>query len=113
MSNLGLGARLRKLRIENDKNQHQIGEIVGVHESTISLWENDKREPDISQIAMLANYFGVSCDYLIFGYNNANYADEIEKHWPELAARLKKVNSKQANTLIKIIDAYTEEDGDE
>jgi transcriptional regulator with XRE-family HTH domain len=43
----------------------ELGLIVGVAESTISLYENGKRQPDNATLIRIAEYFGVSTDYLL------------------------------------------------
>ena len=43
----------------------QLGKVIGVAESTISLYETGKREPDYKTLANIASYFSVSIDYLL------------------------------------------------
>ncbi len=38
---------------------------LGISHSAISLYESCKREPGVSVCKLFADYFGVSCDYLI------------------------------------------------
>jgi transcriptional regulator with XRE-family HTH domain len=45
--------------------QFHLGEKIGVAESTISLYESGKREPDIATLNNIADFFGVSIDYLL------------------------------------------------
>ncbi|MGE5422868.1 MAG: helix-turn-helix domain-containing protein [Ignavibacteriales bacterium] len=110
----GFGSRLRTFRDAKDLTQKQLGEVVGVHESTISLWETDKREPDMNQLAILASYFDTTCDYLILGYTPSSYMAEIEVNWPGLAKRLKaaahKVDEKDKERIKRTIDMYLEGD---
>jgi transcriptional regulator with XRE-family HTH domain len=70
-----LGQRLRELRKKKDKTQKQLGAIVGVAESTISLYEADKRTPDTDILKALAEYFEVTTDYLL-GHNHQNQPAE-------------------------------------
>jgi len=57
--------RIRELRKKNDLTLKQLGRKVGVAESTMSLYENFKRQPDISTLARIADVFGVSIDYIL------------------------------------------------
>ena len=57
--------RLRALRQEQNISMKQLGDIVGVAESTISLYETEKRKVDTDMLIKFANYFNVSTDYLI------------------------------------------------
>lgn len=60
-----LGERLKTLRLENHLRQEQVARLVGVDRSTVSLWENDSRQPSFSVLVRLANIYGVSTDYLL------------------------------------------------
>ncbi|HOV69028.1 MAG TPA: XRE family transcriptional regulator [Clostridia bacterium] len=57
--------RLRELRKNMGISMKKLGEIIGVAESTISLYETGKREPDNETLIRLANYFDVTVDYLL------------------------------------------------
>lgn len=56
---------LRLLRKEQGLSLKQLGEIIGVAESTISLYETGKRQPDQTTLLKIADYFDVSTDYLL------------------------------------------------
>lgn len=58
-------AVLKELRSEKALSQKELGEIVGVDQRTISNWEVAKVEPDLSMIVKIADYFGVTTDYLL------------------------------------------------
>ena len=57
--------RLKELRTERGVGQVELASRIGVSKGIISLWENGLREPTMSNIIALAQYFGVSSDYLI------------------------------------------------
>lgn len=56
---------LKQLRIEAKIGQVELAQKIGVSKGIISLWENGLREPNMSSLIALANYFGVSIDYLV------------------------------------------------
>lgn len=58
------GERLRTLRQERGIGQIQLAKELDVGKSIISLWELDKCEPTLSKLIAIANFFGVSMDYL-------------------------------------------------
>lgn len=68
--------RIRKLRKEKGYTMKQLGEAIGVAESTVSLYENGKREPDNETLKKLADIFNVSVDYLVERSNFRNALDE-------------------------------------
>ena len=57
--------RLRELMKEEGLNQVKLAEKVGVKQNTISAWLSKKKEPCITSLWLLADYFGVSVDVLI------------------------------------------------
>lgn len=58
-------SRIRELRKERNLTMKKLGECVGVAESTISLYENEKRQPDNEMLKKIADFFDVSTDYLL------------------------------------------------
>ena len=57
--------RLRKTRLEHELTLKALGAKVSLAESTISLYESGKREPDIQTLEKLAECFGTTVSYLI------------------------------------------------
>lgn len=57
--------KLRELRKTRGMTAKQLGAILNVAESTISLYENGKRAPDYEMLKKISAYFGVSVDYLL------------------------------------------------
>lgn len=57
--------RLRELRLKRGMTQTQVGDLIGVSCVTIGRYEAGEREPSNAKIAALADYFGVSVDYLL------------------------------------------------
>ena len=62
---MSFGQQLIKLRKRKNLTQIELADIVGVKQYVISAWENDRTEPNISQLSKLGDLFGVSIDYLI------------------------------------------------
>ena len=56
--------RIKYLRIEKGLGQEELAKELGVSASVISRWENGLREPSMSSLIAIANYFHVSIDYL-------------------------------------------------
>lgn len=57
--------RLRELRRQKGLSMRELGEQVGLSESTVSLYENGRRKPSHELLCRLADFFGVSVDYLL------------------------------------------------
>ena len=57
--------RIRELMKENELNQLLLAEKVGIKQNTIISWLIGKKEPSITSLWLLADYFDVDVDYLI------------------------------------------------
>lgn len=58
---------IRELRKQCGLTMRELGEKIGVSESTISLYETGKREPNYETLLKMAELFNVSVDYLLRG----------------------------------------------
>ena len=56
---------LKIIRKNNNMTMRELGNILQVSESTISLYEKGKRQPNFDILKKLANFFNVSIDYLL------------------------------------------------
>jgi len=56
---------LKPLRKEEKVSQEKLAESLGVAQQCISLWEKDLSEPTMSNLVGIADFFGVSLDYLV------------------------------------------------
>lgn len=59
---------LRRIAVENGKQQIDIAHDLGVNKATVSSWMNGTRTPKMSKIDMLCRYF------------NCSRADIMEEH---------------------------------
>ena len=57
--------RLCELRKERNVLQQTVAEAVGVSRQAYGLYETGKREPDLETLSKIADYFGVTVDYLL------------------------------------------------
>ena len=57
--------RLKELRNERYLSQMDLALETGLSQSAITSWETGSRQPNSTAIVALANYFEVSCDYLL------------------------------------------------
>lgn len=56
---------LKQLMAENGINQVRLAEAIGISQSAISAWLSDKKEPSITSLWLLADYFDCSVDEII------------------------------------------------
>lgn len=127
------GDRLRKLRKINKYSQKELGEIFGLSESAISMYERNERSPSYEIVKKMAIYFNVHPEYLYEGkvsvLNNESsnndpvklspddikILEEIKKH-PVLFHDLASAPEKKIKQLIKMwefIKKDLDDDSDE
>ena len=57
--------RIKEIRKSKKITAKELANFVNVAESTMSLYENGKREPDFKTLCLIAEYLDVSVDYLL------------------------------------------------
>ncbi len=60
-----LSERLKALRRTSNMKQSELAEKLSLSQQTISLYEANKRHPDLDTLVRLADEFHVSTDYLL------------------------------------------------
>lgn len=60
-----LGSRIKELRLERKMTGDELGRVLGISKSTISLYEHDKSTPDDAIKKKICSYFDVSFDWLM------------------------------------------------
>ena len=61
----GIGERIEKLRKQKEVTQQEMADALGVDRVTISQWEKGTRDIKTGNMVSVAEYLGVSCDYLL------------------------------------------------
>lgn len=75
-----IGKRIKELRNEKGITLKKLGEILNLGESTMSMYENQKRSPDYDTLLKIAEFFNVSTDYLL-GKTAFKNPMELFEHW--------------------------------
>lgn len=70
------GEVLAELRQDRSLTQEQLAKILFVSKGTISNYENGIHFPDIEKLLALADYFGVTTDFLL-GRATANISPDV------------------------------------
>ncbi len=60
-----VGEKIRKLREETGTSQQKIADLLGVTRQSLSLYEKGERTINVEALGKLAEFFGVSADYLL------------------------------------------------
>lgn len=92
------GEKIRQLRKDNKITQAELGKILNVEKSTISMYENNNTQPPSQTLALIAKYFNVSTDYLLGNETPAKFK-------PQLTDKDKKDIAKQVEDMLDGLDA--------
>ena len=80
---MSFGRKLKLLREEKRMLQSELAGLLNLAPSSISMYEQDERDPDTSTVKKIAEIFNVSTDYLL------GLTDEKEINEPiEIAANM-------------------------
>jgi transcriptional regulator with XRE-family HTH domain len=61
---LTFGEKLRRARKNKGLKQEEVARIVGIDDTTLSKYENNKSEPDNETLQKLIDLYGISADFL-------------------------------------------------
>ncbi|MCI8538866.1 MAG: helix-turn-helix transcriptional regulator [Oscillibacter sp.] len=64
--------RLYQLRKEKGLSQENLADILGITRQAVQKWESGASRPDMENLVALAQYFGVTLDWLITGVDTAH-----------------------------------------
>jgi len=67
--------RLKELRYKKELSQRELASILNLSPSTIAMYETGQREPDAETLSKIADFFGVTIDYLLGRTDNPNPED--------------------------------------
>lgn len=73
------GNRIKLLREEKKIRQDELAKVLSISPSAVGMYERDEREPNDEITIKLAEYFGVSTDYLLGKSDNRNSDIPVSK----------------------------------
>lgn len=65
MTNNSFSVRLRELREKRRMDRKSLGELCGLSKNIIGQYEHGEKFPSLRTVIVLADYFGVSVDFLL------------------------------------------------
>ena len=63
--------KIEDLRVDHDLTQQQVADILGIQREVYRRYEKGSRTIPIEFLIQLADYYGVSVDYLVGRVNHA------------------------------------------
>lgn len=110
------GQKLKMLREKSGLTQEQFAKEFNLLKSSISMYENNVRLPNVELIKEFANYFNVSIDYLLNNETSSTFEEEL-KEQEVLKKMLKKsgfmekdedLTNEELERLMKFVNANKE-----
>lgn len=90
-----------------------VASATGVKTATLSSWKNGTYTPKVDKLMAIADYFGVTIDYLVRGEEANAIADTANKDYAlsrmpdkikEYALKLSKLDQEKQNQIMSLID---------
>lgn len=72
-----IGQRIKGLREERGYSQGELARRVGVTQPTVSDWENNKTEPTVDNLRILAVELDVYFEWLVTGRGAKDYVPQV------------------------------------
>ena len=98
------GARLKALRKKHGLTQKEAAAHIGAQATHLNKYESGIHAPPLAKIALLAERYGVTLDYLILGHE----PDEVtitNLHLLERFRALQEADKDDQDTVVRVIDA--------
>lgn len=64
---MSIGERIKELRTKKGLTLQQVGDAFGITRASVAGWERGDSRPDQEKLSTLAELFGTSVEYLLFG----------------------------------------------
>ena len=94
---------LKDLRKSKKLTQSQVAEVINTTQTCYNYYEKEKREPGIETLCKLADFYGVTLDYLVGRkfVNDIGYLDEDQR---KLVSAIKTLDDKQLSKVIAYVE---------
>jgi transcriptional regulator with XRE-family HTH domain len=102
-----LKERLVKLRTDKGLSQYDLAKTLGLSRGQISNYELGSRQPDYATLSKIADFFGVSTDYLLGRPNEkrpSSVAESPSKYHVELKWNPNDPIEKSTNEIAQMLE---------
>ncbi|MFI8680440.1 helix-turn-helix domain-containing protein [Bacillus thuringiensis] len=94
-----IGEKIKELRKNSKITQERLGNAIGVSKMAISYFEKGKKSPGRESLEKIADYFGVTTDYLLGRSED-----------PELNEEEDTVVSEEGKNIMSLIESLPEDE---
>ena len=104
MGEVNFGKRVQNLRTAEGLSMEQLAGKLGISKSRVNMWENGGVIPRRDMLVKVAEFFGVSTDFLLGSGQEGKEPDE-SKEVQIIQRGLKDMNDEQHKKALKILAA--------
>ena len=91
----------KKVRESRKITQAEFAKIMNVAPSTVGLWEQGRREPNYESLNKMADYYGVTTDYLL----GREDSSKLPKEESQLLRSFNSLTKEGKAALLTILDS--------
>lgn len=104
-----LGERIREIRKNNQMNQTEFANLIGVSQGTLSELEQNKFNPSLETILAIINGFNVNATWFLLGHTskkegNRTAVSELSQMEHTLILEFRKLTTYEQCEILKIIE---------
>ncbi len=101
MREIAISKNITELRKKKGITQEQLAATLNISPQAVSKWETNTSQPDVQTLPLIADYFGVSIDYLFYG-QEYTYSDIYSQIFDKIAdhPQMSKASYKDALTVF-------------
>lgn len=85
MKEMNISQNIAELRKKKGITQEQLAQALNISPQAVSKWETNTSQPDIQTLPLIADFFGVSVDYLFYG-QDISYDEIFDKVYKKVYA---------------------------
>ncbi len=104
MGEVTFGRRVQNLRTDAGLSMEQLAGRLGISKSRVNMWENGGVIPRRDMLVKVAEFFGVSTDFLLSSGQDGKEPEE-SKEVQIIQRGLKDMNEEQHKKALKILAA--------
>lgn len=99
-----IASNISTLRTERKMTQFQLAEILNYSDKAVSKWERGESIPDVIVLKQIAEYFGVSVDYILTDDHEDYHRKQAKKN--KYTSRNKLIITLLAEGMVWLIATY-------
>ena len=99
-----IASNISALRTERKMTQFQLAEILNYSDKAVSKWERGESVPDVIVLKQIADYFGVSVDYLLSEDHEQYNKEKVQRD--KYTSRNKLIITLLAEGMVWLLATY-------